>query len=149
MIQSKGVKNLSATSIGKIRRMIAAVLAEPELYDQNTFGEQICKDDGQQVCGTVCCAAGWAVWLDNKPLYARLMEKEIKNVGWLDLGWPARALEALDLTCDDGETDHLFGAASDWPYPFSVQYGNASNPKQRARVFAKRWESFIKKDGRE
>jgi len=149
MIRSKGVKNLSATSIRKIRRMIAAVLAEPEFYNQNTFGEQLCKNDGQEICGTVCCAAGWAVWLDNRTLYERLMKKELKSDGWREVGWGDAALKALDLVSDNDVLCTLFGRASDWPNKFFQMYEDATTPKGRAVAFAKRWEHFIKMDAAE
>lgn len=145
MIRSIGVRNLSKKTIQKIRKMIAAVLAEPELYNQNTFGEKLCKTNGAATCGTTCCAAGWAVWLKDRSLYDKLMTKELKKQS---VPWVPEALKALGLEVIDGyNTDILFGAAEEWPYPFCDQYDNATTDKGRARAFANRWRHFIKTDG--
>lgn len=146
MIKSTGVKLLSKTTIRKIRRMIAAVLAEPELYDQNTFGENRCVDKDANICGTVCCAAGWAIWLENRELYSRMMKSELRGGG---PEWISEALKALDLSSDgEGGGAHvLFGPSGSWPEPFCEQYYEASTPKARAKVFAARWEKFIQSDG--
>ena len=157
-IQSIGVKNLSQDTIKKIRRMIAAVKAEPEFYNQNTFGENICKDEGDEVCGTVCCAAGWAVWAENKTLYNKLMKNELENAetGYdgKSTDWLTPACKALGLTYSANDSEeasyieyNLFGAAASWPSPYDEQYEKAKTPKQRALVFEKRWENFIKNDG--
>jgi hypothetical protein len=142
-------KNLSATSIRKIRRMIAAVLAEPEFYDQETFGRAICKDDGEPACGTVCCAAGWAVWLEDKSTYDHLMKKTLKNpFGVLFGTWKNAAMRSLGLSLGrEYDSFALFGYSSDWPEPFATRYEIAKTPKEKAKVFAARWEKFIESDG--
>ncbi len=149
MIRSIGVKNLSKKTIYRIERMIAAILAEPQFYNQDTFGEELCKNDGQQVCGTVCCAAGWAVWLDNRAMYQKMMKEEIASDGWNeDLEWDKAALKALDLEVDERfNTNTLFGSADCWPDEFYEMYLKATTPLQRAKALAKRWLAFIEADG--
>lgn len=150
MIRSIGVKNLSKKTIHKIRQMIAAVLAEPELYDQDTFGTAICKTDGGPTCGTTCCAAGWAVFLGSRKLYNEMMAKELAAKGRRFIGWPEAALKALGLEVDaEYNTDRLFGSHHDWPSEFSQAYDEAETPKQKAQIFARRWRAFIQADGQE
>lgn len=146
MIRSKGIKNLSVTSIEKIRRMIAAVVAEPEFYNQNVFVEE----NSTNICETVCCGAGWAVWCESPAKFKKMAMLDIDG-GWPE--WNNEALKALGLKLegkDDDlidETIKLFGYASDWPSPFDHQYNKAKTPAARAKVFAARWEKFISSDG--
>lgn len=145
-------KNLTAKTIRRVRRMIKAVLAEPEFYDQQTFGRAACQDEGGEVCGTVCCAAGWAVWLDNPKLYNTMIVKELRNRidGFSgDLRWDRKAMLALNLKPSRNRFNHwiLFAGAADWPEPFSSDYYDAETPAKRAKVMAARWEFFITTDG--
>jgi hypothetical protein len=149
MIRSIGVKNLNKTSIRKINRMIAAVLAEPKLYNQNTFGETT-NEEKPTICNTVCCAAGWAVFLNNRSLYSKLMKIQLADNNTYP-PWEDEALKALGLeevnTSSYNQVSSLFSSASSWPEPFCDDYQDATTPKQRAKVFAARWRKFIQSDG--
>lgn len=152
MIRSIGVKNLSKTSIRKINRMIAAVLAEPKLYDQNTFGATLDDRKKSTICNTVCCAAGWAVFLENRSLYSKMMKIQLREDEDDFPSWEDEALKALGLEIVaggnyDNSDSTLFGATSQWPDPFCDDYHAATTPKQRAKVFAARWRKFIESDG--
>lgn len=92
MIRSKGMKNLSATSISRIRRMIAAVLAEPEYFDQDSYGRNTSPEKGEPACGTVCFGAGWAVWLYNEALYLKMMKTEL-SFSWREQPWREEATQ--------------------------------------------------------
>ena len=53
--------SLSKESIKRLLQIKAAILAQPELYDQRE-GPNLAFADGG--CGAPCCYAGWAAWLD-------------------------------------------------------------------------------------
>lgn len=125
-------KNLSANTIRKMRRVIKAVLAEPEYYDQSYYPQ---KSD----CGLVCCAAGWTVWLDNPDRYKVLMKRPAAN-------WWREAEAVLGLP-DTG--NKLFVFAHNWPTQFWRRYIKAKTPLGRAKAMAARWEHFIATDGAE
>lgn len=153
MIRSIGVKNLSKQTIQKIKRMIAAVLAEPEFYDQDFFARKLCKTTGNEVCGDTSCGAGWAVWLENPALFGKMAKAQYRaEKVWGDdyPNWESAALKALGLeVVGEFDTTTLFGAASDWPSPFDDHYEVAETDKERAKVFAARWRYFIEMDGME
>jgi hypothetical protein len=140
MIRSIGVTNLSKSSVRKINRMIDGVLANPKLFNQNTFGSE-----GD--CGTICCGAGFAVFYDNRKLYNQLMKRQLD--GDDDLDWESAAMTALELEGDYEYIQSLFGMSWNWPSPFDHQYEQAITPKAKAQVFARRWRHFIKTDGAE
>lgn len=141
MFSSIRANRLSKSSIAKIEVMIEAVLANPTLYDQDHFLRET-------PCGTVCCAAGWAIYCNTPKVYDRLVngiERGSEYVRWLRY-----AMEALELTSEyPGDIYSLFGLSSDWPDPFGRDYELASSPSERAKVFARRWRYFIAKDGME
>lgn len=126
-------KNLSAETIRKMRRVIQAVLAEPEYYNQSIFPDP-------SDCGAVCCAAGWAVWLDDPDRYESLVKTAI------DVAWWMEAESALGLS-DTG--DKLFVFANSWPRRFYQRYYRAKTARGRAQAMAARWEHFIATDGAE
>lgn len=131
-------KNLSRKSINAIRRMIAAVLAEPKYLDQRFF-------PSSNDCGRVCCGAGWAVFLRlGKKRYEKLVAGE-GNRHW-SFDWDKEGAAALHLPSST-PLNPLFGTTMDWPSKFYVQYRDAKGPKGRAKAFAARWEAFIKSDG--
>ena len=125
-------KNLSAETIRKMRRVIKAVLAEPEFYDQSHYP---LKSD----CGAVCCAAGWAVWLDDPKRYSLLVKRA-------DVAWKSDAEAVLGLS---DTRDKLFVFAHNWPTQFWRRYRKAKTPLGRAMAMAARWEHFIATDGAE
>lgn len=66
---------LSKESIRKLKAVKAAILAQPELYDQSVFPSA----RERHTCNTPCCFAGWAVWLNNpdpKAYEATIKEKD-------------------------------------------------------------------------
>lgn len=94
----------------------------------------------------LCCAAGWAVYLQNRSLYNKLMKEEL---GSLAPPWVENAFEALNLKVpkDMGESLRLFGTIGNWPEPFAGAYYYAPTAAGRAKAMAARWEHFIATDG--
>jgi hypothetical protein len=137
--RTRAKRNLSATCIRRIRRMTAAIMAEPKFYDQNDFPQ---KDD----CGMTCCAAGWAVWDQvTRKEYRRMACNPCTN-------WVRKAIEALRLPEQSYRValGTLFSNAGRWPEPFSQRYYKAQSKgdhKGMARACRDRWEYFIKHDG--
>lgn len=124
--------NLSKETIRKMRRVIEAVLANAKFYDQGIFPNRI-------DCGTTCCAAGFAVWLD-VPLeeYEALVQRYGSTWTWEDL-----AKNKLGLQ----QNSYLFHSPNGWPFEFSELYYKAKTPKGRALALEACWEDFIDKDG--
>lgn len=122
----KPKKNLSALTIRRLRKVAAAILKEPELYDQ---GEPFLPDP---TCGTQACIAGWAV---------HLFDKRFDRNGSL----PDAAARALQI--DRSEVGKLYWRSS-WPEKLCDQLTGGSALK-KARVAARRIEHFIKTDGAE
>lgn len=65
---------LSKETVEKLRAIKAAILAEPELYDQNEFPD-IARG---HTCTSPCCYVGWAIWLNNpdENAYQELLESK-------------------------------------------------------------------------
>lgn len=124
--------NLSKKTIAKMRAVVAAVLAEPEFYNQQWFPQE-------EDCGQICCAAGWAVWNENPKRYVQLV-KQSK----FDVNWPYEAEKALGFS---DPTMAMFGTQRGWPWQFTDMYNNARSDKQRAQAMAARWEFYIATDG--
>ena len=121
--------NLSKTTIRKMRRVIAAVMANPKFYDQQQFPD---KRD----CGTTCCAAGFAVWLEGAREYKKLTQKN--NIDWQKL-----AERALGL--GDTHGDLFFGPYT-WREDFGDAYITARTPLDRAKAMKAWWEYYISQD---
>lgn len=124
--------NLSQETIRKMREVIAAVKANAQFYNQDRFP---IPDD----CGTTCCAAGFAVWINiPKGKY----KDYAKN---LDGGseWAVMAREVLGLD----SSMYLFSTHNAWPKKFQKLYSKAKTPKERSGALEACWEHFIKKDG--
>lgn len=126
--------NLSKSTIHKMRAVVKAVLAEPEFYNQTFFPMQ-------SDCGTSCCAAGWAVWLDDPETYKEIVLKFGATASWVGLAEKSLGLQNTG--------SGLFGFASSWPSEFGAMYANATTPIGRAQAMAARWEHFIATDGAE
>ena len=124
-------KNLSKETITKMREVIAAVLAEPKFYDQNFYPHP---------CKTSCCAAGYAVRINDPKSY----EAKVKDTKF---NWRVAAEDVLGLNTDGGYKLFLF--ASDWPIQFARDYSDANSALGRAQAMAARWEHFIKTDGKD
>jgi hypothetical protein len=124
-------KRLSDETIAKMRSVVAAVLAEPEFYSQSLYPQP-----GN--CGRICCAAGWAVWINNPERYFSLIERTYS------VDWNREAEEVLGL----GDTGYkLFVFAATWPDQFRRMYYDAETHKQQAEAMAARWEFYIQTDG--
>jgi hypothetical protein len=125
-------KNLSRETILKMRAVIDAVLANPTFYDQYKYPHEF-------DCGSVCCAAGFAVWIDSPRTYKRKTLNE-------EFDWQEAAEKVLGL----GNTNSkLFWSHTSWPTQFYDMYEAAYSPLERARAMEARWVHFIKTDGRE
>lgn len=123
--------NLSKATIRKMREVIAAVLAEPKLYNQMKFPDQEDR-------GAVACGAGWAVWLFNPKRYTQLLKGNETG------GWAREAETVLGL----GYTGFdLFCCQGCWPPTFTRMYQAATTSLQRAKAMQARWEHFIATDG--
>lgn len=147
-------KNLKAPAIKAIRKMIAFVLANPKLLDQNNF-------PNTNDCGSACCAAGHLIAQNDPGRYfelCNLAEKGQSSPQWereaakvLDIQSAESAADDADLPFDrpDGREGYraIFGTVNGWPFKFTLAYNNAKTSKGRARAFANRWENFIATDG--
>jgi hypothetical protein len=125
--------NLSKETIRKMRRVIKAILANAQYYDQGTLPQ---RSD----CGTTCCAAGFAVWLELSPEKYKLLTRKYGPT-WV---WEDMAKDVLGLT----DASYLFYSPGGWPYEFGEMYRRATTPKGRALALKACWEDFIAKDGK-
>lgn len=124
--------NLSKETIDGMRRVIKAVKANAAFYNQNMF--PVAED-----CGTTCCAAGFAVWLNiPKTRYKKLSLEFDGGGAWAEM---ARDILGIDSSM------YLFSTSSRWPAKFAKMYERAKTPKDRALALEACWEHFIKKDG--
>lgn len=124
---------LSKESIKKMRLVIANVIANDKFYDQMSF-------PSPWDCGTTCCAAGFAVWLDNPSTYEQLVAGSSEPLMWTTLADAALGIDSREK---------LFFSPSFWPKRFADAYWNTSISAKRAKAMADRWEHFIATDGRE
>lgn len=126
-------------NVKKIKKVAEYILAEPEGYDQDTFGT---FDTERSRCGTQCCIAGTALLLENPRRYLRAL------MGEKDGCIERNAARALELS--KAEARQLFYPSDLWPEPFQSRYANTEpNTKKRARVAYDRIMHFIKTRGRE
>lgn len=122
---------LSKDSIRKLRAVKAAILAEPELYDQTEFPRVGMRHN----CDTPCCIAGWSVWINNpdRKAYDKFLSSN-------SIGSQAMA-DALGVT--HAQAHRLF---SEWPKSGSPAWENPRT-KVAARDGARHIELFIKGGG--
>lgn len=104
------------------RKVKAAILRDPQFYDQRAYG------DGQRPrdCGSACCLAGWyAAFLpSNDPL--------------------KRSGDFLAVKRDVGLHHTITSSYGiDWPEPFATRYQRAASNKQRAKVAAARIDHLL------
>jgi len=125
---------LKPKTIDMMRRVIEAILAEPEYFDQNHFPAQ------GDTCQTPCCGAGWVVWCANPDLY-------IQSLSIFDMGdqWVRLAEKILEVNTGDA----LFWHPCQWPYKFWKEWSYDNSSLEKARLVAARWEHYIATDGRE
>lgn len=124
---------LSNESIGKLRAVAAAILAEPNLYDQST------PPLSGDTCETACCLGGWGVWLNNPTPQAYAASMSCLGIRGM----------AESFGMSERQFFPLYMSADNWPAPFSDQFEAAGTNKQRAVVAVARIEHFIATDGRE
>lgn len=120
---------LSKESIRKLRAVKAAILAEPELYDQSN--SPFCTNS----CETPCCIAGWALWCNNPdPAFYRKTVTRKLGVSILQ--------DEIGLT--HGQTLDLF---EQWPSSGESPAWQNPCTKEAAEDCAKHIELFIKGGG--
>lgn len=137
-----------------LRRVKALILEEPRRLDMGTWAHPADKrvqvEADRPPCGTVACIAGWAVIDDFVKVNGRMPDRdEIEEIYETA---DRKAAELLSLRQD--QADRLFdtptgGGFDEWPEDLAEAYVNATSPKERARVAAKRIERFIKTKGAE
>src|ERR1700744_5431070 len=96
--------SLSKESIKRLRQVKRAILAQPKFYDQDRFPRTV-------DCGTTCCIAGWAVWVEDPEAYPN----RVANIDLLGV-WRSAGASALGL--ERSQVDNLFGFGVLWPQPF-------------------------------
>jgi hypothetical protein len=120
---------LTKETIKRLKAVREAILMHPELYDQKVyFGS---KNDP---CGTSCCIAGWAVWLDSP-------EKFLEGVSDYFFDWRREASKSLrfpELRCSG-----LFGTGRCWLENAYQMLCNEKTPKQRALAAATAIDDLI------
>lgn len=122
--------SLSKGSIRKLRAVQAAILAEPELYNQNKPGAS---------CGSPCCLAGWAVW-NNYPDATRYELARRRADGYIGNRELAEALEISE--------DQAVLLYEDWPdRTWSPAWRNPGT-KEAAVAGANRIDLFINSGGK-
>lgn len=123
--------SLRKESIKKLRAVKAAILAEPEFYNQKCFPR------ARHGCNSPCCLTGWAIWLESPKTYASRLS--LKGAFYdEDL---ASALGISFEQADRLAYGQGFG-------PFEAMWGK-SGTMEAARAAAKRIEHFIKTGGEE
>jgi hypothetical protein len=142
-VRTKKKRNLSDETIRRMEAVIAAVLAQPELYNQRELPSP--KDDPYKV---PCCAVGWVLWVDNPERYRQRLSRicsgyqEWNGETYYPLVKVAHRILGLK------DTEHrLFGSPSDWPWQYAQRYIHAQSDRGRAAAMAARWKHFIKTDG--
>lgn len=143
---ARTAKVLKPKVIGYIRKMIAAVLAEPKMYDQELFP----SPNNGAVCDTPFCAAGHLIEAKSPRLFARLCKQKYKGEA---VGWENEAMKILGLEMDMYVWFKLFGSYVTWPDKYRKMYGSSHNKKTalvkamvRAKAFAAFWEEVIATD---
>jgi hypothetical protein len=122
--------NLSRKTVSILRAVKAAILAQPELYNQSRF--PACE------CNTPSCIAGWGMWLQNpspKAYSASMAESGLAK-------W------ASSFEMSEKQFLPLYVTHLEWPEPFAAKYKKAKNEVERAAVAADRIDYFIKTGGK-
>jgi hypothetical protein len=113
------VKKLSKKSIRLLRQVKRAILAEPELYDQQSLP--------RYSCNAPCCLLGWVVWLNDPKKFEEMLVKDSEEYEW----------------------DRLLGSGGSWPHEHKKALYAAETDVERAAVAASRIEHFIAANGAE
>lgn len=124
---------LSKDSIRKLRAVKAAILAEPELYDQRNP-----PMGGRRLQHTLL---PWRLGF----VAAKSEPQSLSFTTLRDASSCEDMARAFDLTFE--EFSPLYVSASGWPEPLQSQYEEAKSGKGRARVVARRIEHFITTGG--
>lgn len=128
----------SKVVIRALRKVQEQILAEPDLYNQNDFGDSSSfeyRDEIPNICETPACLAGWLSFnrLGRKEYQRRLNQGELDSCD-----------VAETFLCDeDVAPNSLFWAASSWPDIFAWKYRRAKNDLERAQVAVERIDYFI------
>jgi hypothetical protein len=127
---------LTREAVAKLVQVRDAILAEPKLYDQSTFGNP------HNPCRSACCLAGWVMWFDDPDKF-----KATVKTSWHSVSVWARRI--LGVETGDGELWRrgLFCDGEDWPEPFGSQFGKASSRADKARIAAAYIDYIIAQDG--
>ena len=128
-------------NLENFERVKAAILANPETLNMQTWGSQ----DSDSPCGTVGCLAGFCDWLmavDGRKhtLFAKsgkLNRCFSEDAEPLVIG---NAREFLGIT--DPQSRILF-FTWEWPSRFAEDYDYTDSPSQRAAVLVRRIDHFI------
>lgn len=119
---------MSKESIKKLRAVKAAILAEPELYDQSKW-----IGTKENPCGTPCCIAGWAVWLNSPKKYKQLASQSHCS---------ANAAESVLGINDSDRKLFIY-----WPKRFETALRKSTSAAESASICALRIEHYIATDG--
>lgn len=131
--------SLSKESIKKLRAVKAAILAEPDYYDQNVVPHS---------CDSPCCLLGWALWIHDRHKFDQMIENQADECQWDQAATECLGLESV--LPDIYEQWRLFGSGVSWPVQFRSALSEAyGNNKRCAVVAAQRIEHFIKTGGEE
>lgn len=116
---------LSKETIEKLEAVKAAILAEPELYDQSR------APLSNHNCNTPSCIFGWLSWLYSKRRFGRMSCEQMADLAGM----------TYPQFCA------LYISAEGWPEPFRGDYKSAESYAARAAVAAKRIDLFISSGG--
>ncbi len=151
------MSTISATTIRRLRRVRAAILANPRLYNQNSIQ---CADES---CGTAACILGWANTLF--PKTSKRQRDAAKK------SWNAEDEHYFSVLSPDARRTLTCGTAAlyltavqakrlwtpdQWPNPFRdeesrayYELGSSEFRRAAAWIAARRITHFIRTDGKE
>lgn len=136
---------LSKESIRKLKAVKAAILAQPEFYDQNSWVAKITS------CGTTRCIAGWADFLVNGRKSHEARARKLSAISRVNGEWSvcddwSKVTEqALGITHDQAE--RITCSSHSWPDGLDDEYDNAQTCRERAIIAGKMIDLFISEGG--
>lgn len=131
--------SLPKKAVTILRQVKRAILAEPELYDQ-----QLVPADS---CDTPCCLLGWVVWMDSPSRFDELLRNDASEFEWDEAAIKILGLE--DILPNVEDQWRLFGSGCSWPAKFREALYASDTAAERAKAAAARIEHFIATDGAE
>lgn len=129
-----------------LRKIQKHILAEPRRLDMQYIYTPRQARKAEPPCGTVCCIAGWAIYLKHKGKvvpYDGIFLKSIKD----ETVMGAPAAEKI-LSINKTQKDNLFFMWG-WPEKFRKLYDKAKTAKTRAKIASERIDLFIATKGAE